>query len=102
MPSLSLNYEEKPRLVHATQFDPTRPKNEWPEGVQEEDCYCMDLAQEGHRCPNHAKKTMNYVIDRIGHSKLRVSPGDWVVYYAGTRIRILPDDDFHDLFRPVK
>lgn len=85
-------------IVTATQFFPD--KKPWPLGVEEESCYCMELAQDGRHCPNH-NGHQNYRL-RVGFGTLlEIKPGDWVVVEY-KKSRCYNTREFKELFEKAR
>ena len=91
-------YRSKPTDVEALRFDSTKPRHEWPQGVEPERCYCEDVPKAKTRCPNHGGKGQRYRIFKSFNYDLNIKSGDWVVYYPNDRIDVFTDSNFQACF----
>lgn len=71
-------YRKKPVevIVEAQQFDPDKPRHEWPMGVEWEPEF---LDQDGSRLGGYYKLRLMSGFDFI-------NKGDWVIYTNGWRV----------------
>ena len=73
-----MKFRKKPVIIEAEQFFPD--EKPWPKGVQKDQCYCMDLAQDGRYCRNHGRSGRQHYVVRTSKGRiLDVESGDWII-----------------------
>ena len=92
-------YKLRPVFVEAERFDPK--KKPWPEGVEDPECYCASLAQDGRHCELHDRsRRWRWKLRTNGFDLVDIFPGDIVIKHTQLLKSRMTFEDFLAKYEP--